>query len=286
MTTHYENNYLKIENVSIIELAKKYNTPLYVYSAKNIMQNYNELKSNLNKDIYYSVKANSNQAIISLLSKLGAGADVVSGEELQRSFSANVKPNMIIFEGVGKTQDDIFLAVKENIKQINIESVEELEIINSIAKTLNCKANIGIRINPDIEAETNEKISTGRKSDKFGINFNDISEAIKKIADLNNIKFVGLSCHIGSQIFSLKVYENMFKKMKEAENIFHENNLSVENLNLGGGMGFDYTKKKPFDISEFCKLINQYFSNTSYNISIEPGRSLNLGDILLQIQEF
>ena len=274
MLIDYENNYLKIENVSITELSKKYSTPFYVYSTKIINQNYNKLRSNLNSNIYYSVKANSNQAFISLFSKLGAGADVVSGEELRRSLSADVKPSKIIFEGVGKSQNDIILAIKNNIKQINVESLEELELINIVSKNLNCKANIGIRINPDVEAETDNKISTGRKSDKFGINFIEIPEVIKKINNLKNIKFIGLSCHIGSQIFSLRVYENMFKKMKQAVNIFHENNLNIENLNLGGGMGFDYTKKKIFNINGLGKLVKKYFSNIPYNISFEPGRYL------------
>tara|TARA_Y100000590_G_C15661434_1_gene992804 strand:+ start:386 stop:1627 length:1242 start_codon:yes stop_codon:yes gene_type:complete len=285
MLIDYENNYLKIENVSITELSKKYSTPFYVYSTKIINQNYNKLRSNLNSNIYYSVKANSNQAFISLFSKLGAGADVVSGEELRRSLSADVKPSKIIFEGVGKSQNDIILAIKNNIKQINVESLEELELINIVSKNLNCKANIGIRINPDVEAETDNKISTGRKSDKFGINFIEIPEVIKKINNLKNIKFIGLSCHIGSQIFSLRVYENMFKKMKQAVNIFHENNLNIENLNLGGGMGFDYTKKKIFNINGLGKLVKKYFSNIPYNISFEPGRYLtaNSGILITKI---
>ena len=285
MVLNYKNEFLKIEKVDILKIAKEYPTPIYVYSANMIEKNYNDLKSKLKKNIYYSVKANSNQAIISLLSRLGSGTDVVSGEELLRVLSAGVKSNKIIFEGVGKTRNDLVIAIENNIKQINVESIGEFKLIDDVAKSLNKKANVGVRINPDIDAKTHDKISTGRKNDKFGIGFNEIEESIKTITSLKNIKFNGISCHIGSQIFSLDVFNKMFAKIKEAEKIYSNNNLKIQNLNLGGGMGYDYEKKKSFDIGGLSLLVNKFFSNENYEISFEPGRYLvaNSGVLITKI---
>ena len=274
MVINYKNNYLKIEDVDLKKLISKYPTPFYAYSHKSIVKNYKRLKKYLKRDIYYSIKANSNQAIITLISKLGAGVDVVSGEELQRVLKANIKPNKIMFEGVGKKSEDIILAIKNDIKQINIESLEEIEIINKFAKLMKKKVNIGIRINPNIDAKTKKKISTGLETTKFGINLNDLKKAIKKIKNFKNINLIGISCHIGSQIFSLNVYEKLFKKMINIEKLFRKNKLIIKNLDLGGGMGFDYKKKKNLNLIRLSQLIKKYFKDTTYKISFEPGRYL------------
>ena len=274
-------NKLQIEKINIDKLIKKYQTPLYVYSYNKLKNNYKKLTNILKKNIYYSVKANSNQAIISLFSKLGSGIDVVSGEELQRALKAKVNPNKIIFEGVGKSKDDLRLAIKKNIRQINIESVDEIKIINQLAKFLKRKINIGIRINPNIDGKTNKKISTGLDHNKFGINLKDLKKTIDKIKSSSNINFVGISCHIGSQIFSLSVYKRVFLKMIELEKFFTKNGLVVKHLDLGGGMGYDYAKKMKFDLYKFSRLINKYFSNVDYEISFEPGRFLTANSGLL-----
>ena len=167
MSISFKNEIPYLEEQNLIELTNSIQTPFYVYSQKTITDTFLKLKKTLKKNIYYSVKANSNQAIISLLSSLGAGADVVSQEELQRVLTAGVSPNKIIFEGVGKSKKDISYAIQNNIKQINIESLEELYLVDLIADSLNKKTNIGLRINPHINANTLDKISTGRKSDKF-----------------------------------------------------------------------------------------------------------------------
>ena len=274
-------NKLQIEKINIDKLIKKYQTPLYVYSYNKLKNNYKKLTNILKKNIYYSVKANSNQAIISLFSKLGSGIDVVSGEELQRALKAKVNPNKIIFEGVGKSKDDLRLAIKKNIRQINIESVDEIKIINQLAKFLKRKINIGIRINPNIDGKTNKKISTGLDHNKFGINLKDLKKTIDKIKSSSNINFVGISCHIGSQIFSLSVYKRLFLKMIELEKFFTKNGLVVKHLDLGGGRGYDYAKKMKFDLYKFSRLINKYFSNVDYEISFEPGRFLTANSGLL-----
>jgi len=285
MSTNYLKNRLIIENVFVEKLVNKYQTPFYVYSTDAIIKNYKLLKKKLSKNIFYSVKANSNQSIIKLLSKLGSGFDIVSEEELQRVLNAKVNPNKIIFEGVGKTKGAIKIAIKNNIRQINIESINEIILVNGIAKSLNKKANIGLRINPNIDSKTNNKISTARKTDKFGIDVKDIKKAIDIIKDSKNISFFGISCHLGSQIFSLIVYEKAFIKMKKIINFFENNEISVKHLDLGGGMGFDNNRKLYFKIEKFNKIIKKHFKNEKYEISFEPGRFLvaNSGTLISKI---
>ena len=180
-----------IEGQNILELTSKVPTPFYIYSQKVIQENYNKLKTNLKREIFYSVKANSNQSIIKLLDSIGAGIDVVSVEELKRALEAKVSPGKIIFEGVGKSEKDIEFAITKNIRQINVESIEELILIEEISKKLNNTTSIGIRINPDIDAKSLDKISTGRKTDKFGIGSKELSNVcnIIKKSEKESIKF-------------------------------------------------------------------------------------------------
>ena len=271
----YKNEIPFLEEQNLLELTNSVQTPFYVYSQKNISDTFLELKKILNKDIYFSIKANSNQAIISLLNKLGAGADVVSQEEMQRALTAGVSSDRIILEGVGKSKSDITNAIHNNIRQINVESIDELRLVDTIANTLNKKPRIGVRINPDIDAETLDKISTGRKTDKFGIDFHQLQGTCEILNSLENIKFSGLSCHIGSQIFQIKTFEQTFKKMKQAVEIFQYNNLPIDYLNLGGGFGIEYdNNKNQLDINKLSILINDTYPNPSFKISIEPGRYL------------
>lgn len=166
---NFDNKKPLIEGVLIEDILKSCSTPLYIYSQDRITSKYNELKKSLCENIFFAVKANSNQAILKLINHLGAGADVVSIGELKRSLSAGFAPEKIIFEGVGKSSEDIQFAITANIKLINIESIDELNRINNVAHSMNKIVDVGIRLNPDIDNETIQKISTGKKSDKFGI---------------------------------------------------------------------------------------------------------------------
>lgn len=263
-----------IEDVSLKELASNYTTPFYVYSVDSIKKNYNTLKSSLRKDIYYSVKANSNQAILSLLFNLGAGADVVSGEELKRVLAVGINPNKIIFEGVGKLKEDIEFSIKNEIKQINVESLSEIKLINKLAGSQNKKVNIGIRINPDIDIDSHNKISTGKNTDKFGITLDKLNDVISTLNVSKNICCIGISCHVGSQIFSINIFEQTFKKIINVINIFKTHKFEITNINLGGGMGVDSQNNKIFEINKLSQITNKYFGETSYKISFEPGRYL------------
>ena len=275
MTLIFKNEVPYVEGINLNELVKLVPTPFYIYSQKSIVDAYSEIKNKLKKKIYYSIKANSNQAIIAFINSLGAGADVVSIEEMQRALTAGIDPNKIIYEGVGKSQSDIVNAIQKNIRQINVESLEELLQINTIGKTLNKNVNIGLRLNPDIDGNTHDKISTGRKTDKFGIDFNQLSKICPLIESLNNIQLKGISCHIGSQIFELQIFKNTFIKMRKGVEILNSYNLKIEHLNLGGGFGISYDDtKKDFNFSDLANLINSIFPNPNFDISFEPGRYL------------
>ena len=173
---HYNKNRPFVEGISLEDIAKVQTTPFYVYSQTKITDTFEQLKNSLDSEIFYAVKANSNQSIIKLMSSLGAGADVVSVGELERAILAGVEPQKIIFEGIGKTKQDITFAIEKNIRLINIESIDELERVNEVALNQNKKINIGVRLNPNIDGQTLDKISTGKKTDKFGIDTDKLNE--------------------------------------------------------------------------------------------------------------
>ena len=282
----YKNNKPYIEGVLIDDIIKTQVTPIYIYSQNRIEKNYTALKDNLVGDIFYSVKANSNQAIIKLINSMGGGFDVVSTGELKRCLRAGANPEKIIFEGVGKSEEDILFAINNNIRLINAESFEELEKINRIGKSLRKEINIGIRINPDIDSQTLEKISTGKKSDKFGISINEINTIHSLITKYNNLKLIGISCHIGSQIFNLEIFDKVFKTMKDVVNSFIQSGVNIKYLDLGGGIGVQYNHSDPnIDLLELKKLIDLNFTDVPYELSFEPGRYLvaNAGIILTKI---
>ena len=285
MTIKFKKNEPFVEGVSLLKITSKIETPFYIYSQKKIKDAYNKIKKNINAEIFYAIKANSNQAIISILKNLGAGADVVSLGELKRALNAGISPNKIIFEGVGKSEKDLKFAIKKRIRQINIESLNELELINSLSESLNIKTKIGIRINPDVDAQTLDKISTGRKTDKFGITYSQLPKVFKILKNINNVKLNGISCHIGSQIHDINIFEKAFIKIKEAINIFSINGFKVNSLDLGGGFGVTYDKEKELNLSKISKLIDKYFGKENFKISIEPGRYLvaNSGILITKI---
>ena len=275
MKIEYKDNKPFIEGLNLEDIANSHKTPFYLYSQKEITSTYKYLKENLPAEIFFSVKANSNQAILKIMQSLGSGADVVSAGELQRSIDANFEVNKIIFEGVGKSKDDIEYAIKKNIRLINVESINEFEIINNLGKEFNKVINIGLRINPNIDSQTLNKISTGKKTDKFGVELNNLDQIIKIVKSLNNINLKGISCHIGSQIHEISIFEKVFLKMRDVANFFLSQNIKLDHLDLGGGFGVDYDQiNNKIDIVRIGKLITSIFNKTSYKISFEPGRYL------------
>ncbi len=210
----YKNNDPYIEGTSLYDLVKVCETPFYVYSQEKIINQVNKTKEILNNNIFYSIKSNSNQAILKLMNSLDIGADVVSVGELKRALEAGFDPNKIIFEGVGKSdqdllyvgksEQDLLYAMHKNIRLINTESLEEIKLLDNLANEKNKNVDIGVRLNPDVDGETLSKISTGKKTDKFGIEFENLDKIIKLVKSCKNLNLIGISCHIGSQISKIE----------------------------------------------------------------------------------
>jgi len=273
----YKKNQLYIENKSIDELISKFGSPLYIYSQKSIVDSFNEIKNavaELDALICYSVKTCSNINIIKLLKTQGAGCDIVSGGELYRTLKAGVASEKIVYAGVGKTSAEIEYALKSGILMFNCESEAEIELINQVAMRLKKNARIAARVNPDVDAHTHAKITTGKKENKFGIPIDYIPALYKKIKkQYKNIELYGVHCHIGSQITEIAPYISALDKMLKLIDALKKNGISITTLNLGGGFGINYQPSaKKFDLQLFKKNIVSKIKNTGLKLLLEPGR--------------
>ena len=271
----YKNNNLFVENVSVKKLASKFSTPFYLYSEGSIIENYKAFSNNFKKSkplICFSVKANSNIQILKVLKRMGSGADVVSGGELLKAIKSGINPNKIVFSGVGKTEEEIRLAIKKKILLINVESENEALLINKIAGKFNKKINIGIRLNPDINAPTHKKISTGKAEDKFGLSKSSLISFCQNSKKLKNLRLDAISVHIGSQILS----ENPFKKtLKVIEEIIKKTKIHFKYVDLGGGFGISYTKNdKKINLKHYSNSVEKFKKKYNCNIIFEPGRAI------------
>ena len=274
---NFKKNSLFIENVSIKNLSNKFSTPFYCYSSKTIIEKFKKFKKpfqNSNVIICYAVKANPNIAILKILSRLGSGAEVVSQGELIRSLKAGINSKKIIFSGVGKSPNEIEYAIKKNILQINIESEEELKLIEKIAKKLKKKIQIGIRVNPNIDAKTHKKITTGRENDKFGLDINTAEKILTNFRSNLYIDLIGISVHIGSQITSIVPFKKAFFKIKNFVNKINKNKRIIKYLDLGGGIRINYNNNKTINFNDYVKIIKNISNNLQCKLILEPGRFL------------
>ena len=270
-------NTLFVQDLNVIEIIKKFGSPLYLYDSTLIRNSYKKLSkiiAPLSGDIHFAVKANDNLGIIKYLKVLGSGADVVSIGELKRCLKVGINPKNIIFSGVGKEGYEIEFAILNNIKQINVESLEELREVILISKKLQKLVNVALRVNLDINSKTHKKISTGDENSKFGIILSDIFNAYELITNAKFINPYGLAVHVGSQIFDYSVFHKTYTKIKNLALDLKKNGFSVNHLDLGGGFGIDYTKNFTLDYNAFEKALNEVFKDKEFNLSIEPGRSL------------
>ena len=290
----YKDGVLHVDDVSLLDIEKQFTTPVYIYSKLCLSNNYKALEEALEdklgekhpKLIAYSVKANSNIAVINVLKKLGSGADVVSSGELKRVTKAGIKGDKIVFSGVGKTEEELSLALDSDVMQFNIESVAELEMLSNIAILKKKKAPIAFRINPDIDAGGHEKISTGGSSTKFGIPYKDALNVYEYAKNLPGIKVVGIDIHIGSQITDLEPFKMAFNKVLLLYKELKGNGHNIVNLDLGGGIGVPYDNNtKPFHIDKYADLINQKFGALDCKLIFEPGRYItaNAGILLTKV---
>ncbi len=279
---------LFIDEVSLEDIAKEYGTPVYVYSGSKLKENLKGYLSSIReKDkICYSVKSNSNIHLLELLADLGSGFDVVSGNELRKCLEAGAKPEDIVFSGVGKTEEELVLAIKENIFSINIESEEELDRIIKTAKDLEKKAQCMIRINPDISSESHPYIQTGLKTSKFGILREGIDSIVEKASKSRLINLKGIASHVGSQIFNKElIFENLNLLIEIANNLIRQGH-ALSYIDLGGGLGISYQEEKELKPKGVLEEVISKLEPLNLNLLLEPGRSIsgNTGVLLSKVE--
>lgn len=284
----YRAGMLFCEDVSLPSLAERYHTPLYVYSRQTLLENYRALAGRaggIPSLVAYSVKANSNLAILKLLRKEGAGFDIVSGGELVRVLKAGAEPGRIVFSGVGKTQDEIDAALQAGILMFNVESSGELDQIASRARERHCRAPIAIRVNPEVEAETHPYISTGQTIHKFGVPKDEALSLYAKAAGCRDLEILGIACHIGSQILDEGPFLRAFDEITTLAKALRSQGVSLRYLDLGGGFGIRYADEAPLAFENLVKTLGARLSGTPYKLILEPGRSIagNAGLLLTRV---
>ena len=273
----YRNGSLNVERVPLARVAKKVGTPFYCYSTATIGENYGAFASAFADQpatICYALKANANLAVIRTLADLGAGADVVSGGELQRARSAEIPGDKIVFSGVGKTPDEMALGLDAGILQFNVESEPELEILNGVAAERGERAPVALRVNPDVAADTHEKIATGTRDSKFGIDIARVPEVYAKAAELPGIALQGIAIHIGSQLTELAPFEAAFDRVAALTRSLRARGLSVIRLDLGGGLGIRYMDENPPTVDAYAGMVARVFAGLPVQFVFEPGRAL------------
>ncbi|MBL0848610.1 MAG: diaminopimelate decarboxylase [Candidatus Liberibacter ctenarytainae] len=275
---YYEGS-LHVEEVSLKNISQTVKTPFYCYSTAAIEENYltfSHTFKDIDVMICYALKANSNQAVIKTLSHLGAGLDIVSEGELHRAISANVPAEKIVFSGVGKTVDEMDFALQSGIYCFNVESEFELITLNKRAIALGKVASIAFRVNPDINAKTHKKISTGKKEDKFGIPIHQIHSIYSYAKNLPGIKISGIDMHIGSQIDDIESFNKAFKLLRDLTQSLRSHGHNIQHIDVGGGLGVTYCHNHPSppSPSDYACLIQKYFGDLECKIIVEPGRFL------------
>ena len=283
----YVGNNLFVEKLSIKNILKKNKTPFYIYSERQIAFNFLKFANTFKKTdplICFAAKSNSNLNILRVLGKLGAGADVVSGGELLKALKAGIRPNKIVFSGVGKTEEELKIAINKKILLINCESESEAKLVNNLAKKLRKKVSIGFRLNPNVDAKTHKNISTGKAENKFGLSIKNFKVFLKTVKTFKNVKLEALSVHIGSQILNDTPFRKTLNVMSK---LIKELKLNLKYVDLGGGFGINYTdKEKPINLSKYSKLVHNFSKKLNCKIIFEPGRSIigNTGLLISKIQ--
>ena len=285
----YQNGVLSAEGVSLETLAREVGTPFYCYSSATLTRHYKVFAAAVPKDslIAFAVKANGNLAVLKTLGDLGAGADVVSGGELKKARAAGIPAERIVFSGVGKTRAEMKLALSERIYQFNVESEPELELLNAVALEMNLRAPVALRINPDVDAKTHAKISTGTAETKFGIPFAHARAVYKKAATLKGIATVGVDVHIGSQITDLEPFGAAFARVAELVKDLRIDGHAIARLDLGGGLGVPYERNNmpPPDPVAYGQVVRHATGALGCRLIFEPGRLIaaNAGVLVSEV---
>ena len=273
----YRGNSLFAEDVSVAEIASTVGTPCYIYSRATIerhWQVFDDALASLDHLICYSVKANSNIALLNLLARLGSGFDIVSGGELERVIKAGGDVSKTVFSGVGKTDQEIQFALQSGIHCFNIESAAELTAINNVATRLDQVAPVSIRVNPDVDAQTHPYISTGLKENKFGVEIEYALPLFQQAAQMSHIKVIGLDCHIGSQLTDMSPFIDALQRLMLLIDDLKSNGIEIEHLDIGGGLGITYDNESPPSPAEYVKALLPLLENKKLKLLIEPGRAI------------
>ena len=276
----YRNGILHAEDVPIPEIVAAVGTPVYVYSAATLTRHFrlfDEALGAMPHLVCFAIKSNSNLAVLKLLGSLGAGMDVVSGGEYRRAKAAGVPGERIVFSGVGKTPEEIRLALTGGIRQFNVESEPELLAISRIAAELGLRAPVALRVNPDVDAQTHEKIATGKSENKFGIPIAKARDVYAMAAALPGIEVIGIDVHIGSQLTQLEPFEAAFRKVRALTEALRADGHDIRRLDLGGGLGIPYTRSNeapPLPV-EYVGVIRETLGDLGCEIEIEPGRLIS-----------
>lgn len=271
----YNEGNLFCEEVDIKKIADVVGTPLYVYSHATLKRHFEAFDGSFAEIphiVCYSVKANSNIAVLRLFSELGGGADIVSGGELFRAVKAGVNPNKIVYSGVGKREDEMEYALREDILMFNVESRQELDRLNKVAERMGKHARIALRVNPDVDPKTHPYISTGLKQNKFGIPISEAVETFKYATTLNNIHVMGVDCHIGSQLTEVQPFVDALKKVKDLITKLRGEAIDIKYLDLGGGLGITYKDEAPPHPTEYGEAIIRETKDLGITLIFEPGR--------------
>jgi diaminopimelate decarboxylase len=286
----YRNGVLHAEDVALPAIAAAVGTPFYCYSTATLTRHYTVFAKafeSLDALVCYAMKANSNQAVLRTLAKLGAGADVVSEGELRRALAAGIPPDKIMFSGVGKTAREMDFALQAGIHCFNVESEPELELLSARAVAAGKTAPISLRINPDVDAKTHKKISTGKAENKFGIAWQRARAVYKRAAELPGIKAIGIDTHIGSQITDLQPYDDAYKLLAEMVETLRADGHAIEHIDLGGGLGIPYhfDNAPPPLPDEYAEIVKKHVTALGVKVIFEPGRLIagNAGILVAEV---
>ncbi len=285
---NYQHGELHAEDVSLRSIADEVGTPAYVYSQATLTRHFKAFAgafAELDPLVCYAVKANTNQAVVNLFASLGGGADIVSGGELSRALKAGVPPEKIVYSGVGKTDLEMEQALKAGILMFNLESDQELAVLDGVAGGLGIKARVGFRVNPDVDARTHPKITTGMAKNKFGLPMEQAREQYGKAKNLTNVELTGISCHIGSQLTDVTPFRDALERLAVLIGQLREDGIELTHLDLGGGLGITYHQETPPEPDQYAQALMHTVKGLGMRLVLEPGRVLvgNAGVLLAKV---
>ncbi len=285
---HYQDNQMYCEDVPVATIAEEVGTPFYLYSHATLRHHFLTFETafeGIDHLVCFSAKANSNRAVLKLFADLGGGVDIVSGGELYRGLQAGIAPSKIVFSGVGKREDEIIYGLESGILMFNVESIEELELMDRCASRLNKKAPVSLRVNPDVDPKTHPYISTGLKKNKFGLHKDAVVDAYRDAVGRAHVDVIGISCHIGSQITEVGPFVDALVRIKELIGMLESIGIAVSYLDLGGGLGITYDRESPPHPSEYGKAIVETVGDLALTLILEPGRVIvgNAGILVTRV---